>query len=233
MRVSLSNKTVMPWITYSEFSFTTKDTKKQQKKFVSFVVKNALNNTHRCERAGYILLCFVLLLMPASAYPNDTGVTVISAETSLLGEDYVLTADIDYQLSEKAIEALDNGVPLFWTYQFKVQEQRDFFWNDTLVEKSFRYRIQYHALLKMYRVINESNGAVENFSTLQAALDLLSTLRDYRLIEKIQIDSKKQYVAGMKITFERDALPLPLRPIAYTNPQWYLSSDWYLWPLNK
>ncbi|NOU20717.1 MAG: DUF4390 domain-containing protein [Methyloglobulus sp.] len=171
--------------------------------------------------------------MPASAYPNDIGVTVTSAEASLLGEDYVLTADIDYQLSEKAIEALDNGVPLFWTYQFKVQEQRDFFWNDTLVEKSFRYRIQYHALLKMYRVINESNGAVENFSTLQAALDLLSALRDYRLIKKTQIDIKKQYVAGMKITFERDALPLPLRPIAYTNPQWYLSSDWYLWPLNK
>lgn len=233
MRVSLSNKTVMPWITYSEFSFTKKDTKKQQKNFVSFVVKNALNNTRRCDRVGYILLCFVLLLMPASAYPNDIGVTVTSAEASLLGEDYVLTADIDYQLSEKAIEALDNGVPLFWTYQFKVQEQRDFFWNDTLVEKSFRYRIQYHALLKMYRVINESNGAVENFSTLQAALDLLSALRDYRLIKKTQIDIKKQYVAGMKITFERDALPLPLRPIAYTNPQWYLSSDWYLWPLNK
>jgi Domain of unknown function (DUF4390) len=220
----------MPWITDSEFSFTTK---KQQKNFVSLVVKNALDNTRRCDRAGYILLCFVLSLMPASAYPNDIGVTVTSAVASLLGEDYVLTANIDYQLSEKAIEALDNGVPLFWTYQFKVQEQRDFFWNDTLVEKSFRYRIQYHALLKMYRVINESNGAVENFSTLQAALDLLSTLRDYRLIEKTQIDIKKQYVAGMKITFERDALPLPLRPIAYTNPQWYLSSDWYLWPLNK
>jgi Domain of unknown function (DUF4390) len=181
-----------------------------------------------------ILLYLLLLLIPVAGYPNsDTGVRIINAETALLGDDYVLTANIDYQLSEKAIEALNNGVSLFWTYQFKVEEQRDYLWNNTLVEKNFRYRIQYHALLKMYRVINESNGAVDNFSTLQAALDLISTLRDYRLIETSNISDEGSYVAGMKVTFERDALPLPLRPIAYTNPQWYLSSDWYLWPLKK
>ncbi|ESS71766.1 hypothetical protein MGMO_91c00170 [Methyloglobulus morosus KoM1] len=180
-----------------------------------------------------IVLCSLLFLTPALAYPGNTGVIIKNAETSLLGDDYVLTADIDYQLSEKAIEALNNGVSLYWTYQFRIRKHRDFLWDNTLVEKSFRYRIQYHALLKMYRVSNESNGSVDNFSTLQAALDLLSTLRDYRLIEKIKISDKESYVAGMKITFERDALPLPLRPIAYTNSQWFLSSDWYLWPLKK
>jgi Domain of unknown function (DUF4390) len=180
-----------------------------------------------------LLLYLLLLLIPASAYPSDTGVKVTSAETALLGEDYVLTANIDYQLSKKAIEALNNGVSLFWTYEFKVQEHHDYLWDNTLVEKSFRYRIQYHALLKMYRVINESNGAVDNFSTLQAALDLLSTVRDYRLVEKAKISDQESYIAGMKITFERDALPLPLRPVSYVNSQWYLSSDWYIWPLKK
>lgn len=180
-----------------------------------------------------LLLYLLLLLIPASGYPKDTGVKVTRAETALLGNDYVLTADIDYQLSEKAIEALNNGVSLFWAYHFKVYEERNYLWDNTLVEKSFRYRIQYHALLKMYRITNESNGAVDNFSTLQSALDSLSTLRDYRLVEKAKISDQESYIAGMKITFERDALPLPLRPIAYTNPQWYLSSDWYLWPLKK
>ncbi|MEY3760764.1 MAG: hypothetical protein RIR39_2255, partial [Pseudomonadota bacterium] len=37
----------------------------------------------------------------------------------------------------------------------------------------------------------------------------------------------------VKVSFDRDALPLPLRPIAYIDPQWYLSSDWTLWPLKK
>jgi hypothetical protein len=175
----------------------------------------------------------VLLVTPISLYASDSGVVIKSAEAALQGNDYVMSADIEYRLSDKAIEALNNGVSLFWTYQFKVQEQRDFVWNSTLLEKSVRYGIQYHALLKLYRVRNDSNGAVDNFSTLQAALDMLSTLRDYRLIEKSKISDGNQYIASIKITFERDALPLPLRPVAYMNPQWYLSSDWYTWPLKK
>jgi hypothetical protein len=192
-----------------------------------FIMRESLNNK------AVVLLCLLLFLIPVSGYPDSPGVTVKNAETLLLGEDYMLAADIDYQLSDKAIEALQNGVSLFWTYQFKVEEQRDFVWNKTLVEKSFRYRIQYHALLKMYRVRNESNGVIDNFSTLQAALDLLSTLRNFPLIEKAKISNKEAYIAGMKVTFERDALPLPLRPIAYMNPQWYLSSDWFIWSLKK
>jgi Domain of unknown function (DUF4390) len=182
----------------------------------------------------WLVLGFFLVLLLGVAYPvKAAGVRVKSAEVTLLGDDYVLTADIDYQLSEKAIEALNNGVALYWAYQFKIMERRSYLWDKAVAEKAFRYRIQYHALLKMYRVRNENNGVVDNFSSLQAALDLLSTLRDYRLIEKAKIDDQKEYVAGIKVNFERDTLPLPLRPMAYLNPDWYLSSDWTLWPLKK
>jgi hypothetical protein len=179
------------------------------------------------------LLSVLLVAIISSVHAYATGVRVKSIETALSAEDYVLSADIDFQLSKKAIEALNNGVSLLWTYQFVVKEKRDYVWDKILIEKHFRYRIQYHALLKMYRVINVNNGALENFSTLEAALDLLSTLRDYRLIEKSKLDGQKKYITGLKVSFEQDALPLPLRPMAYLNPAWYLSSDWYLWPLKK
>lgn len=175
-----------------------------------------------------------MLLISTPLYSGNTGeVKVKNAETSLSGEAYFLSADIEYQLSNKATEALRNGIPLVWTYQFKVEQLRDYLWNKTVVEKNNLYRIQYHALLNVYRVKNESNGLVSNFSTLPAALDLLSTLREIRLIEKNKILSNKQYIAKMKVTFERDALPLPLRPAAYLNSQWYLSSDWFVWPIKK
>jgi len=145
----------------------------------------------------------------------------------------MLSADILYQLSDKAMEALQNGVPLFWDLQVKVQQQRDVLWNKTLVDTAIRYRIQYHALLNMYRVRNEGNGDVYNFSTLSAALDLMSAVRHFRLIEKAELAPEKQYLCAVKVNFDRDALPLPLRPIAYIDPQWYLSSDWTLWPLKK
>jgi hypothetical protein len=179
-------------------------------------------------------LCgFLLWLLPFSGYANEFAAEVKQARITLQDDSYVLSADIVYQLSDKAMEALQNGVPLFWDLQVKVQQQRDVLWDKTLVNLAIRYRIQYHALLNMYRVRNEGNGEVYNFSTLSAALDLMSAVRDFRLIEKAELGPEKQYLCAVKVSFDREALPLPLRPIAYIDPQWYLSSDWTLWPLKK
>jgi hypothetical protein len=88
-------------------------------------------------------------------------------------------------------------------------------------------------MLNMYRVRNEDNGKVYNFSTLPAALSLMSAIVDFPVIEKLRIDAEKKYLCFLKINFDRNLLPLPLRPIAYIDSEWYLSSDWTLWPLKK
>jgi hypothetical protein len=161
------------------------------------------------------------------------GVSIKQAELTLLSESYALSAEMNYQLSEQAKEALRSGVPLFWGLRLRIRQHRDYFWDKTVVDKTIRYRIQYHALLNMYRVRNESTGNVENFSTLSAALDLLSSLQNFPIMAKGSLDPQYAYYAEMKIIFDREALPLPLRPIAYLNSQWYLSSDEHLWSLTK
>ena len=179
-------------------------------------------------------LCGVLLwLLPFSGYADEFAAEVKQAKITLQSNSYVLSADIVYQLSEKAKEALQNGVPLFWNIQVKMLQHRNVLWDKTLVDTAIRYRIQYHALLNMYRVRNEGNGEVYNFSTLSAALDLMSAVRNFRVIEKAELAPEKKYICAVKVNFDREALPLPLRPIAYIDPQWYLSSDWTLWPLKK
>lgn len=179
------------------------------------------------------LFCLLVGLWPITAYAEEFAVSVKKAEMPLRGDSYFLSADINYRLSDRAKDALQNGIPLFWTVLVKVQQHRDYLWNKKLLDKEIRYRIQYHALLNMYRVRNESNGAVDNLSTLSAALNAMSTIRNVPIMDKVDIASGVHYIAGVKVRFERDALPLPLRPIAYINPQWYLSSDWYLWSLKK
>lgn len=168
-----------------------------------------------------------------SAFADAFAVAVKRAEMNIQGDRYVLSADIDYQLSPRAKEALQNGVSLFWVVQIKVWQQRDYVWDKKLVYKEVRYRIQYHALLNMYRVRNESSGEVDNFSTLPAALDLMSRVRDIQVIDRVDLLAGERYLAGVKVSFDRDALPLPLRPAAYVNLQWYLSSDWYVWSLKN
>jgi len=180
-----------------------------------------------------LLLCLLAWLSPLPAQAEDYSAEVKAADMTVQGGRYVLSADIGYRLSPKALDALQNGVPLFWTVRIKIQQARNLFWNKTLAETALRYRLQYHALLNMYRVRNENNDDVHNFSTLSAALDSMSALRDLPLINKDAVTAEKQTLVELKVYFDRDALPLPLRPIAYINRQWYLSSDWTVWPLKK
>jgi hypothetical protein len=184
-------------------------------------------------RGQFLLVIFCL-------WANAVHATEVQqAEISIRGTQYVLSADIDYQLSDTAKEALQSGVPLFWTVRIKLLQQRDILWAKTLMEASIRYRLQYHALLNMYRVVIvqpdsttiEQSGDSHNFSTLSAALDSMANLRNVPLLDVAEIQPEKQYFVHIKAQFERDALPLPLRPIAYTDPQWYLSSDWTVWSL--
>lgn len=179
------------------------------------------------------LLIILLYFWSSLAFATE----VKQAQMSLQGERYVLSADLDYQISDQAKEALQNGVPLFWTLHIKVMQQRDISWDKTLASIDIRYRLQYHALLNLYRVVivqpDSPKGDSYNFSTLSAALDLMANLHNLSILDKSEIDAEKYYFMKIKAEFERDALPLPLRPIAYINPQWYLSSDWTVWPLLK
>ncbi|MDD5463489.1 MAG: DUF4390 domain-containing protein [Methylococcales bacterium] len=172
-------------------------------------------------------------LLPSSGYADSFAAQVRQAEITLQGDIYVLSADIDYRLSDEAMEALQNGVSLFWDIQVKVQRRRNILWDQTLADLVIYYRLQYHALLNMYRVINEVNGETYNFSTLSSALGQMSAVRNFRLIDKADIAREGEYLCAVKVNFDREALPLPLRPISYIDPQWYLSSDWTLWPLKK
>jgi hypothetical protein len=189
---------------------------------------------HVLKNGKFVVLLVALgWLSAVSALANARSVTVNNADLHLQGDTYLLSAEIDYRLSDKATEGLRNGIPLFWDICIRIQQQRKYLWNKTVAEKKLRYRIQYHALLNMYRVKNENSEEIYNFSTLSAALDLMSSIRDIPVAGRSRLDPESRYVAKLKVSFDHESLPLPLRPIAYLNPQWYLSSDWYVWSLTK
>lgn len=182
------------------------------------------------------ILAFLALFGSLAACASGNGSRAVSIKyAELLARDsgFIFSADIDYRLGATAIDALRNGIPLYWEVKINVVKQRRFLWNAIVAEKKLRYRIQYHALLNMYRVFNENSGEISNFSTLAAALDLMSSIRYMTLFKHLQLDSKERYLAGVKVNFDRESLPLPLRPIAYLNPEWYLSSNSYLWLLTN
>lgn len=141
-----------------------------------------------------------------------------------------LNVDIDFKLSPIAKEALQKGIVLTWKILIKI-EQEGGLWNTTLEEKQINYKLKNHDLLNLYSV--NRGGIIDMFSTLNASLNAMSKIRDFAIINKQIIQPNEKYQVAVKVLFDREALPIPLRPISYFDSQWALSSQWTLWQLQK
>lgn len=178
--------------------------------------------------ASWLSLCAGLLLalcpLPGSA--GDYAAQVRYADLNRHGDKLEINALIDYTLSPTAKEALLKGVPLEWRLLIEIREPA-WPWDGTLIQISRPFKLQYHALLNQFAVQLDQQRA-EMFLSLNAALDYLSQLH---IETSAELPANSDLLLAVKTQFRREALPVPLRPFAYLDPQWYLSSDWFLWSI--
>ena len=192
------------------------------------------------QRSGKykIFSCLFFLFawhVPQLTSADGFGVTVNKAELVIEDGWYIVNADVDFQLSQKAIDALKSGIPLAWDVRIRIQQERTFLWNKTVFEKNLPYQIRYYPLLNIYQFKGKKNKERTSFISLMPALEAMGKLRGVKLFKKNYFQKNNHYLASIRIRFDREALPLPLRPVSYFDSSWNLSGDWLVWsaPVNN
>ncbi|MCK5898761.1 MAG: DUF4390 domain-containing protein [Methylococcales bacterium] len=175
------------------------------------------------KRLSVLGLLFGLFFQAVIA--NEFSTQIKSAKLQPYGQWHQLQITTDFHLSPMAVEALESSIPLLWCLKVKF-ERLGLVWNQNLFTKNYCYKVQYHALLKTYSV---SHKETKYFHSLPSALNTLSMIDHIKIIKSSKIKADENYRLQVKWQFDREALPLPLRPLSYLDPQWNLSSDWYLW----
>lgn len=155
---------------------------------------------------------------------------VTEAQPTLTEAALLLTANLDLNLSPKVEEALAKGIPLEVNIDIRLYRHRRFLWNTTIADWTLRRRVQYHALSGQYLLSSGEPGAEirESLLTQQAALKQLGALNDLKLAIKKSLPPDK-YLVDIRVSLDIEALPTPLRPVAYTTPSWHLNSGWTTW----
>ena len=194
---------------------------------MGFIMQSWLNK--KCNR--FVLILFFCLIAEW-VWAEEFKAGVYGVEIINENGNYMINADIVYRLSPIAKEALQKGISLTWVVIIKVQRE-GFLWDTTLQELEMAYQIESHALLNLYSVKTMGDGISNMFSTLTAALDSISKIRNLPVIEKKLILPGESYQIAIKVLFNREALPVPLRPMSYFNSEWALSSHWSLWQLQN
>jgi len=177
-----------------------------------------------------LLLWLVLGLVPAA---HANGFTIRSVSTHLQDKVYQLDANIDYQFSDSALEALRNGVPLIVLLDIKVEKQHTWWLNQTIAELQQGYLLLYHALTEKYIVNNLNSGAQDNYEQLSTALQALGKVKDLPILDAHLATDGGNYIVRLRTRLDLESLPAPMRPLAYISSDWRLESNWYEWPLQQ
>jgi len=161
-----------------------------------------------------------------------TTFSISSAQLMSVGNGYVLNAKIDYQLTPRVKEALNNGVPIVFLQEFELQEVSTLWggywqWSTTVWQTELRYELRYHALTEQYVLQSIDTGQQRNFPSLYSALDVLGQVTGLSLppIYTVTIDDLQlQLRSGLDLY----ALPTPMRPGALLSDKWDLTSPWVI-----
>lgn len=188
----------------------------------------ALMQIRLCARLLALLALLVLLRVTDV---QAAGFDVIEASTRLGDGVYRLNAQIEYNFSEPALDALQNGVPLTIELMMEVRRRRSWVWDETVYSLVQRFRLEYHALSRQYLVHNLNSGERRNFSTRPAALRFMGQIHEFPLLDRSLLAPDRRYEGALRAQLALDTLPTPLRLFAYLSEDWQLASEWYTWPL--
>jgi len=179
------------------------------------------------------LLCMMVALIAglAQATANDDGFRVVNAKTRNVDGSYLLSANVDYRFSERALEALENGVPLTIAVHLQVRASDAWIWDQSLADQRLRYRIRYKPLSERYLVSRLPDEKGRTFVTRQAAIAALGELSGIYLVSAQRLSSDEHYEVHLRASLDLEELPLPLRPMAYLRSGWKQSTGWTHWPL--
>jgi len=170
---------------------------------------------------------------PPLKIEEDPGYFAVrEARTELRDGVYFLDARIEYRLSSDARRALQSGVPLTIRVEVELLKPRRLWFDSEEAALRQRYQLEYHALSERFTVQNLNSGDQSSFSTLYAALDSLSRINHFPVIDAALLDSSRHdYYVRMRSVLDVEKLTGPLRLIAFWRRDWSLGSDWYKWQL--
>jgi hypothetical protein len=170
----------------------------------------------------------VALLMLLGAVPvrADERIGVIAAALEPAeGGGAVLNATFEFEMPQVLEEAVQKGIAIYFAIEFELYRKR-WYWLDRKVSASdLTYRLSYSPLTRQYRLAR--GGLSQPFDSLDEALGLLKSVRQWKVIDKGVLSPGDRYYAQVRMRLDVTQLPKPFQVNAITSREWNLASDWH------
>ena len=180
----------------------------------------------RLLRVSVVTLTALLASQPGPVLA-DERIGIISVALEPAGAETggaVLNATFEFEMPQALEEAVQKGIAIYFNIEFELFRKR-WYWLDRKVSSStLTYRLSFSPLTRQYRLAR--GGLSQPFDSLDEALGLLKSVRNWKVIEKGVLSPRDDYDAQVRMRLDVNQLPKPFQVNAITSREWNLSSDW-------
>ena len=164
--------------------------------------------------------------LAATALPAWASAPAIELQTLRLQRaDGALSLDFAARihLSRAVEEALQRGVPVYFTAQAQLLRNR-WYWRDERVARVQRtWRLAFQPLTSSWRV--GFGGLNQTQATLEEALASLSRLSDWKIADLAQVDPDSRHYVEFSFRLDTSQLPGPMQFGLTTQADWTLGVE--------
>ncbi len=175
----------------------------------------------------------LLLFLGTSKAESGDAVEVLSADSNVYEGWHVLDASIRFAFDDELFVALEHGVQLNIDVLVEIRRQRKWLWDPVISSHRLGFILQHHPLTGAYVVTEPIARTRREFPDAREALQFLGTIRNYHLLNAGLLTQGEAYDGYIKARLNIDALPAPLRPVAYVSHKWRVESAWLKWRLTE
>lgn len=183
-------------------------------------------NASAALRTACACLMAAVGLLVASAAGADERIGVMAASLAQPREvnGLVLNATFEFEMPQALEEAVQKGIALYFNIEFEAYRKRWYWFNRRVHNAALVYRLSYSPLTRQYRLAR--GGLSQPFESLDEALALLKSVRNWRVADKGMFVPRDDYEAFVRMRLDVSQLPKPFQVNAITSREWTLGSDW-------
>ena len=167
-----------------------------------------------------------LFIAPSAALADERiGVMAAALEPAReAGDALLLNATFEFEMPQALEEAVQKGIALYFNIEFELFRKRWYWFDRKVVSSTLTYRLSYSPLTRQYRLAR--GGLSQSFESLDEALALLKSVRNWRVADKGVLAPRDEYDAQVRMRLDVTQLPKPFQVNAITSREWTLASDW-------
>jgi len=137
---------------------------------------------------------FFLLLQSGNALADDEPSPI-----TITYDDKLLYCSVDrISISDRAILALNQGTPVTFVWKISIDESRDYWVDKNIGEVTIARQAIPDLISKSLIIADAKNGISRRVHTIDEAIDFLSGLNRFPIIDRSLLEKGKQYSIGVE-----------------------------------